>query len=93
MYWYLEIDLALFETKFLLGESIISITCNNICHRYRAKKPNDVGRYLSGQKRCNPCEIYINWDGRHCPCCGIMLRTKPRSKAYKQRFNLKLQNK
>jgi len=64
----------------------MSITCNNVCHRYRAKKPNDVGRYLSGQKRCNPCGIYINWDGLWCPCCNYKLRTKPRSSKYKEKY-------
>ena len=45
-------------------------TCNNLCNRYKAKKPNNIGRYLSGQKRCNSCDVYINWDGLWCPCCN-----------------------
>ncbi len=68
-------------------------SCNGIRNRYKITKLNGTGRYSAGQKRCNECGIFISWDGQHCPCCGMMLRTKPRSKTYKQKFNLKLQNK
>lgn len=60
--------------------------CKGICPRYKATKPFGIGRYASGQKRCNPCEIYINWAGKSCPCCGVRLRTKPRSLKYKTKF-------
>ncbi len=55
--------------------------CREICIKYGAKKlsPKEAGRYESGQKRCTSCEVYINWDGKHCPCCGHFLRTKPRN--------------
>ena len=53
--------------------------CKGICHRYKAIKPAlPDTRYGIGQKRCNSCNIFINWDGRSCPCCGKLLRTKPR---------------
>ncbi len=64
----------------------MAIICNNICHRYKAKKPNNIGRYLSGQKRCNACEIYIHWDGLWCPCCNYKLRLTPRSSKYKKKY-------
>ena len=57
----------------------MGITCNGICHRDKAKKPTTMGRYASGQKRCNVCEIFVQWDGYSCPCCGMLLRTRPRS--------------
>jgi len=60
--------------------------CTGICPRYKAKKPVGIGRYASGQKRCNPCEIYIWWNGKNCPCCGVRLRTMPRSLKYKAKF-------
>jgi hypothetical protein len=44
------------------------------------------GRYTSDQRRCQICEIFINWDGLWCPCCGYRLRTKPRNKKYKARL-------
>lgn len=62
--------------------------CKGICPRYQAKKPSGIGRYTSGQKRCNPCEIYINFAGGNCPCCGVKLRTKPRSLRYKEKYKI-----
>jgi len=55
--------------------------CREVCSKYSVKRPllKEIGRYEDGQKRCTSCEIYINWDGKHCPCCGHILRTKPRS--------------
>ena len=55
--------------------------CREICIKYGAKNLflKEAGRYESGQKRCTSCEVYINWDGKHCPCCGHFLRTKPRN--------------
>ena len=55
--------------------------CKGICSSYAVKKPHikDIGRYESGQKRCSACEIYIIWNGKNCPCCGYILRTKPRN--------------
>ncbi len=55
--------------------------CREICSKYSVKRPllKEIGRYEDGQKRCSSCEIYINWNGKHCPCCGHILRTKPRN--------------
>ena len=36
------------------------MTCKGICTRYKAQKPVGTGRYASGQKRCQICEIFIN---------------------------------
>lgn len=64
------------------------MACNDKCENYRALKPiGKKSRYGTGQKRCQVCEIYINWDGNHCPCCNYLLRTKPRRTKYK--FKLK----
>lgn len=62
--------------------------CKGVCPRYKAKKPIGIGRYASGQKRCNGCEIYIYWNGIFCPCCSSRLRTKPRSLVYKEKYNM-----
>ena len=59
------------------------MTCNNICSKYKANKPVGIGRYASGQRRCQVCQIFIKWEGLWCPCCGYRLRTKPRKLAYK----------
>ena len=47
-------------------------------------------RYASGQKRCNVCEIFLNWDGFFCPCCGMRLRTRPKISKYRQTYILQI---
>ena len=62
------------------------MTCKGICVRHKAQKPVGSGRYASGQKRCQICEIFIKWEGLWCPCCGYRLRTKPRNLKYKAKL-------
>ena len=45
-------------------------------------RPKTGMRYLTGQKRCQGCQIFIHWQGTWCPCCGYRLRTKLRNKKY-----------
>ncbi len=59
------------------------MVCKGICVRHKAMKPVGVGRYCSGQKRCQICEIFLEWDGLWCPCCGYRLRTRPRNSKFK----------
>jgi hypothetical protein len=59
------------------------MVCKGICVRHRALKPGSGKRYLIGQKRCNECEIFIEWQGSNCPCCSYRLRTKPRNRKLK----------
>ena len=71
------------------------MVCKGICQRHKALKPNrGGGRYIAGQKRCQLCEIYINWKGGFCPCCGYRLRTKPRNSKFKLKLreNQKIAN-
>jgi len=49
------------------------MTCKGICIRHKAQKPPGTGRYSTGQKRCQVCEIFLRWDGLWCPCCGYRL--------------------
>ena len=69
------------------------MVCKGICQRHKALKPNRGGRYLAGQKRCQVCQIYINWNGLFCPCCGYRLRTKPRNRIFKLKLISKNNNK
>ena len=62
------------------------MTCKGVCVRHKASKPKGIGRYASGQRRCQICEIYIKWEGLWCPCCGYRLRNKPRNITYKQKL-------
>jgi hypothetical protein len=54
--------------------------------RHKAQKPIGSGRYATGQKRCQICELFIRWEGLWCPCCGYRLRTKPRNLKYKAKL-------
>jgi len=49
------------------------MTCKGICIRHKAQKPVGTGRYSTGQKRCQICELFLRWDGLWCPCCGYRL--------------------
>jgi len=67
------------------------MTCKGICVRYKAQKPVGTGRYASGQRRCQICEIFIKWEGLWCPCCGYRLRTKPRNLKYKAKLRARVE--
>ena len=60
------------------------MVCKGMCHKYKAKWYARDDRYANGQKRCNVCELFVNWDGNHCPCCGMLLRTRPKISRYRQ---------
>ena len=62
------------------------MTCKSICVRHKARKPVGYGRYAMGQKRCQICEIFIEWPGLWCPCCGYRLRSKPRNLKFKAKL-------
>lgn len=64
------------------------MSCKGVCPQYKAKKPSGIGRYASGQKRCQICELFIHWDGLWCPCCGYRLRGNPRNITYKDKLKL-----
>ena len=65
------------------------MTCKGICNEYKSGKPFGINdRYQLGQKRCSVCEVFLNWDGKYCPCCGYALRTKPKGTKTRQRLML-----
>ena len=43
------------------------MVCKGICVRHKAMKPVGIGRYSTGQKRCQICEIFLEWDALWCP--------------------------
>lgn len=70
------------------------MSCIGICKKFKAKKEAPLsGRYDAGHKRCSTCELFIKWNGAKCPCCGMLLRTKPRSSLSRQRLVTKMNNK
>ena len=82
------IDPCLYRYEFHI---ISQMTCKGICVRYKAQKPVGTGRYASGQRRCQICEIFIKWEGLWCPCCGYRLRTKPRNLKYKAKLRARVE--
>jgi hypothetical protein len=64
------------------------MVCRGICVRHKALRPIHSGRYATGQKRCQICEIFIKWDGIFCPCCGYKLRLGPRLLKHKTKLRI-----
>lgn len=61
------------------------MACKGICLKYKFKKnPITKQVYSDGASRCQICEIFIRWDGNHCPCCGMKIRKVPRNKHGKE---------
>ena len=61
-------------------------TCTGICKKYVVNKSPRGKRYSKGQKRCQMCLVFINYEGPRCPCCGYLLRTRPRSRIPKEKL-------
>ena len=57
------------------------MTCKGICTDHKGS-----GRYATGHKRCQICDLFIQWDGVFCPCCGRRLRIGPRSFKFKAKL-------
>mgnify|MGYP001167541317 FL=1 len=66
---------------------LIIMTCKKICLDHKAENFGK-NRYLNNQKRCQICEIFIEWEGTWCPCCGYMLRTHPRNSKSRKKFDI-----
>ena len=65
------------------------MVCKGLCHKFKAKFASRFHRYSHDQKRCNECELFVSWVGNRCPCCGRILRTKPRISKYRQKYIIK----
>jgi len=55
-------------------------SCKGICVEFKGEKIQNGSKYDTGQKRCSLCCIFLTITSNRCPCCGILLRTKPRSR-------------
>jgi hypothetical protein len=64
------------------------MVCRGICIRHKASGPISYGRYATGNKRCQICEIFIKWDEILCPCCGCRLRVGPRLFKHKTKLRI-----
>jgi hypothetical protein len=59
------------------------MSCKNICFRYKINKDRRGSYYNKGYKRCTICEVFLNWHGSKCPCCGWILRIRARNQTPK----------
>ena len=69
--------------------SLLASICKGICVRHKAQGAASFGRYLRGQKRCQSCQIFLEWHGGWCPCCGTKLRTRSRNWKYRSKSKVK----
>ena len=60
--------------------------CTGKCKNYKAQYSGRTGRYVSGQRRCQNCEVFIQWEGLYCPCCNSKLRCSPRNREGKEKY-------
>jgi uncharacterized Zn finger protein (UPF0148 family) len=58
--------------------------CKGICIHHKAS-----GRYANGHKRCQTCDLFVEWDEVFCPCCGSRLRIGPRNIKDKAKLRIK----
>jgi len=65
------------------------MVCKGICIRHKASGPISSGRYATGQKRCQICDLFMQWKGIFCPCCGYKLRIRPRLYKHKAKLRIK----
>jgi hypothetical protein len=79
-------DVTSIDEKRIKRSGMNNMVCKGICIRHKALKPTGAGRYSTGQKRCQICDIFMDWDSLFCPCCGYRLRTKPRNLKYKTKL-------
>ena len=83
-------------------------TCSRICKQFRVTKPTGIGRYESGQCRCQTCDIWLDHKGCHlkdgspakddsvgwfCNCCNFRVRRNPRNIEYKTKLRSTLKDK
>ena len=59
------------------------MACKGICIRHKALLRTGEHRYDNGRKRCQVCSIFMIWATDTCPCCGVRLRSKPRTSGSK----------
>lgn len=60
--------------------SLMGYCCKGICEEFKGEKVPNGSRYEIGQKRCSMCSMFLTIVSIRCPCCGVILRTKSRTK-------------
>ena len=52
--------------------------CNGSCSQFKIKRRWKVKLYEMGASYCGSCSVFLKYDGKYCPCCKAILRTRPR---------------
>ena len=68
------------------------MACKGIHNKYKRTRRVGNSNYSDGVKRCLHCEVFLEWTGILCPCCGYKLRTKPRNRNYIRKQREKSEN-
>ena len=55
------------------------MACKGNCSKHEYEG-SPCGMYKGLVKKCQVCDLFINWEGLRCPCCNYLLRLKPRNK-------------
>ena len=53
------------------------MVCNNVCERFKVKKPFN-GTYNEGFCYCRNCDAYMKDTGGRCACCNYIVRHSPK---------------
>ncbi|WP_428325585.1 hypothetical protein [Nitrosopumilus sp.] len=61
----------------------MAATCRGICETLKISGMPMKSRYQLGYRRCTFCGIFMDTNENRCPCCSMVLRTKPRNKLSK----------
>jgi len=67
----------------------LSTFCKGVCAAYKTNKFIKFPRgsaYENGAKYCSYCSIFMRYVGNRCPCCGLIMRTRPRRGVNKDRL-------
>ena len=59
------------------------MTCKGICNRFKHTQQWGLPKYAPGRKRCSVCEAFFKTEDVRCPCCHIILKTKPQERLLK----------
>jgi len=64
------------------------MTCKGICYRYKVKKPSlPLTRYGVGQKRCNPCGVFIDFGWKQLPLLWTDAQKYTQGKGFKKKIS------
>lgn len=64
--------------------------CNGKCKDYLHRVQHRTFAWRDGGRYCRDCEVFVDWEGSHCPCCNRFLRRGPRRMRSKLNAGIKV---